>query len=61
MGIIGPWWGGAVPWDSEGGGVAKGFSAGVAEEGVRKADRCWMRGPGRGGTMSIFHGSVGAE
>lgn len=42
--------------------MAKGSAVFADEEagGARKAEYC-MRGPGRGGTMSILHGSVGAE
>jgi hypothetical protein len=57
--------GGAGAWESEGTGLAKGSAVFAAaeeeeEERARKAEYC-MRGPGRGGTISIFHGSVGAE
>jgi len=54
---------GAGAWESAGTGLAKGSAVFADEEeagGARKAEYC-MRGPGRGGTMSIFHGSVGAE
>lgn len=59
----GSWRGGAGAWECEGTGLAKGSAVFADEEeagGARKAEYC-MRGPGRGGTMSIFHGSVGAE
>jgi len=54
---------GAGAWESAGTGLAKGSAVFADEQeagGARKAEYC-IRGPGRGGTMSIFHGSVGAE
>ncbi len=54
---------GAGAWESAGTGLAKGSAVFADEQeagGARKAEYC-IRGPGRGGTMSIFHGSVGTE